>query len=653
MRVQLILFLILVFVVPIVSAETWFITQPGSLYSIGDDLKISISVSESGAQLEAELVCGNDSKMIFLKHLENETEVDILQPLTPDFLGEIKGRCKTILKYGSDKAESSDFTISDKIFLEVKTENQNYNPEEQVNIKGKAEKANTQLLDGFFEISFEEINFTSTGIIKSGKFETNITIPEDIAAGIYLINVTAYEEKTTNIGRTRLSIRVKQMPKKIDVAVDSQNLKPGNPLNFKVVMYDQSGKLISGDASFLIENSEGYSFMKSLTTIDKAESFPTEKNLSFGYYKIKAYSFGLYGEREFYVEENEEAEFKIINGTLRIKNVGNVDYNKAVQIKIADIVEIINDPLAPGQEKQYEIIAPDGKYDIAVTDGANSLSGEGLALTGNAVAVKEIGKSFLARNKILAWVFIILVMGMFIFVTSRKALKRKFVLSDRPHGEAKGIKGKGVIKVGDKTATLVKDPKEAEHSLVIKGQRHDTALICLKIKNEISGAAKEKLEKALEKVHYNKAVIYRTGEYVIPIFSPLVTRTFKNHVRAVKTALEIAQSLNEHNRRFQDKINFGISVHSGNLVNKMQDNKLLFTSLGNTMTTAKKIADLSQKEVLLSKDIHEKTLVDIKTDKINIEGLDLFKIKRVADTGRNKVFIQDFLKKMSEEGKKK
>jgi len=71
------------------------------------------------------------------------------------------------------------------------------------------------------------------------------------------------------------------------------------------------------------------------------------------------------------------------------------------------------------------------------------------------------------------------------------------------------------------------------------------------------------------------------------------------------------------------------------------------------MTTAKKIADLSQKEVLLSKDIHEKTLVDIKTDKINIEGLDLFKIKRVADTGRNKVFIQDFLKKMSEEGKKK
>ncbi len=641
------IFILSIFMISAVSAEIWFVSQPKPLYNIGDNLEVSVSVSSAGEQLRAELACGTESKTLFLKYLANETAVDIFQPLTKSFLGEMKGDCKITALCRQEEAESSNFAISDSIFLEVETDNLNYNPGENIKITGKAQKANTQLLTGFFELSFD--NSVVSGIVGEGRFETNFSIPEELAAGSYLIDAKVYEkegEKITNEGEKQASINVKQMPEKIDVALDSVSVKPGNKLDFKIMLYDQSGNAISGDASFLIEDSEGNSFYKSLTKTDKAETFFTEKNLSSGYYKIKAQSSNIYGEREFYIEENEEAEFRIINGTLAVKNTGNVKYNKAIQVKINDIVEIINPELDTGQEKKYELAAPDGEYSVAVTDGKSSLSNAGVALTGEAVSVREAGGNFFGRGKILAWIFIILVMGMFIFVASRRTLKKKFVLSEP--GSLEGMTAKeGSVKIGKTGEKLImqREIREAEHSAVIKGQKQDAALICLKIKNNIGRTARENLEKIFEKAYENKAVIYKSGGYAIAIFSPLITRTFKNHSPAVNLSLDIARTLEEYNKKFQDRIEFGISVHSGDIVGRIQDNKLMFTSLGNAVTLAKRIADASEGEVLLSKELHQKTMADVKADRKEKNGLEVFTVSRIANKENNSRFIQDFLKR--------
>jgi len=627
-----------------VYAEVWFASQPQIVYNIGDNLEISTSVSEAGKQLEASVVCGNESKLIFLKHVESETSIEILQPLSSSFLGELIGECKVAAKYGQDIAESSIFKISNEIFLRVATDSFDYSPGEEIVIKGDAEKANTKLLDGFFELSSGEIS--AAGIVENGKFEANFTLPENIAAGKNSINFVVYEkekEERTNRGEKNIEINIKQTPKKIDVALNSQNVKPGNNLNFKILLYDQSENVIYGDASFLIEDLNGNSFMKSLGKIDEDRSFFIEKNFSSGYYKIKAYSSGVYGERQFYAEENEEAEFRMVNGTLTIKNVGNVKYNKAVQVRISDIVEIINDELEVGEEKSYKLMAPDGAYSIVVTDGSNSISGEGVSLTGNVVSVKEVQKNFFTRNKIIVWVFIILVMGMFIFVTSRRVLKKNFVLSE-PSSFGKMDGGKSVFKMGEKPAVL-KEIREAEHTLVLRGQKQDAALVCLKIKNELNKESKINLEKVLGIAYENKGAVYKTGENAILIFSPLTTKTFKNYTNAVKVASGMAKTLQEYNKKFKDKINFGISVHSGDIVNRIEENKLKFTSLGNTLTLAKKIAELSQGEVLLSKELHNKTMAEVKADKIEKQGFEVFTIKRVADTEKNEKFIQDFLRR--------
>ncbi len=656
MRKQFILIALLlifsIFLISEVSAEIWFTSQPKPLYNIGDNLEISISVSQAGEQIKVELVCGSESKIFFVKYLVNETTVSIFQPLTKSFLWNMKGNCKITVLSRQEEAESSSFVISNSVFLRLGTDNLNYNPGESVNIEGEAEKENSQLLNGFFELDFEEVGIF-VGTINNGKFQSNFTLPENIAAGSYLIKIKAYEkegEEITNAGEKQASINVKQMPKKIDIALNNQNVKPGNNLNFKIILLDQSGNTINGDVSYLIEDSEENSLSKSLIKTDKDETFFIEKNLSPGYYKIKASSSNIYSERQFYVEENEEVEFKIVNGTLIVRNIGNIKYNKAVQVKINDIVEIINPELDVGEEKKYRLEAPDGEYSVLITDGTNSLSNEGTALTGGAISVKEAGGTFLRKGKNLAWIFIILVLGMFIFVASRRTLKKKFVLSEPGSLGSEGARG-GVIKVGKANEKLVmqKDIREAEHSVVIRGQKQNAALMCIKIKNEIGNASKENLKKVLEKSYENKAAVYKSGNYAIAIFSPLITKTFKNYVPAVKTALDIARALQENNRKFEEKIDFGMSVHSGDIVNRLQENKLLFTSLGNATLLAKKIADISDGEVLLSKEIHERTLSEIKTDKKEKAGLEVFTINRLTDTERNKNFIQDFLKRQEEE----
>ncbi len=641
----------------IVSAEAWLVSEPSGIYSFGDNLELTVKLSETGKQLEARLNCQNESGIIFFQYISNSTTVHITSPLTKTFLGNFKGECRVELNYGEDEATSQYFFISDVIFLNAELKDQYFDPGKDIEIKGTAEKANGQLLDGFYEINIPEINFSKSGNVEKGVFNANVTLPENMKAGNYLMNINVYQKnegEIMNKGEEKLSIKIKQLPSKIDIALDNQNVKPGTNLSFKIILYDQSGEKIEGEASYLIENSDSISLLKSLSKIDVQELFLPEKNLTLGYYKIKAYSAGLSTERQFYVEENEEAEFKIVNGTLIIRNIGNVPYNKAVQVSIGGTVEIINHELPPGEEKEYQLIAPRGTYSVKVTDGVSSLESQSAGLiTGRAIAIREAKAGFFSRSKISAWIFLLLVLGIFILATSRRTIKGKFVLNDRFFGRKmeKEEKKEKTIKASELIVTPRRNARVAEHSLVLNGHKQDSAVICLKIKNQLEGMAKLNIDSILSSVFDKKATIYKSGDYIIPIFSPLMTTTFKNHVVAIKAAVEIQRRIEEHNKKYKDKIKYGLSVHHGNLVSKIQGDKLLFTSVENTIAIAKRIADASDSDVLLSKAMHEKTIAEVKADSIKKNDLDVFKFKDVVDREKNTSFIQGFLKRQEEKKK--
>ena len=198
-----------------------------------------------------------------------------------------------------------------------------------------------------------------------------------------------------------------------------------------------------------------------------------------------------------------------------------------------------------------------------------------------------------------------------------------------------------------------KSHHEAEPVLVLKGQKNRATVIALKIKNKITKPAKKSLEKAIEHVYEKRGAVYEQGDYIFIVFSPLMTRSFKNEVKAVEAAEKIISALKEHNKRFKDKIDFGIGVNSGNIVSKFENKKLKFTALGNLISPAKRLAIASNQQILITKETYERGISDIKASKKMIGKAEVYQVKHVMDSEKNKKFIQGFLRRMEQDAKKR
>jgi len=113
-RIELIIFAFIfgVFLISAVSAEI-MISQPKALYNIGEELDLNVKVSEGGEPISANLICENGGKSILFKNLKpDEKTIDIFQPLTKSFLGNMEGICNLNVEYGAEQTLSQDFRIS-------------------------------------------------------------------------------------------------------------------------------------------------------------------------------------------------------------------------------------------------------------------------------------------------------------------------------------------------------------------------------------------------------------------------------------------------------------------------------------------------------------------------------------------------------------
>lgn len=122
-------------------------------------------------------------------------------------------------------------------------------------------------------------------------------------------------------------------------------------------------------------------------------------------------------------------------------------YTKEVQIKIGDETESYVQSIPIGGQKVWILIAPEGDYNIEVTDGTNTFKKNNVRLTsigtGNAIGAmsetqqitgllggpidpKEIDKAFIPSNKsYVAITFILAVFGLGILLLIERRKSRK------------------------------------------------------------------------------------------------------------------------------------------------------------------------------------------------------------------------------------
>jgi hypothetical protein len=628
---------------PLVKAEI-MISQPKLIYNLGDNLGMGIEISEiKVGYLEVNLECG--SSMLIDRSTPSSTKKDINLPLTPSYIGELRGNCYVSASYGGETTRSPAFKISDKINVVANPDKISLNPGDNVKISGEAVKENGEAVDGFVEVSLDG---TDTRVLKSftnGKFDINLSIPGNVVGKDYTINILVYEktgDDVLNSGLLRISTRVRQEPTKIEIAIDKQAIKPGANLTFRPILYDQSNFEVDGDIKIDVKNALDEKYSEKLVKSGEEITLKFDNNASAGYWKIEASSLNLSAKRLFYVEEFEKAEFKIINDTLLITNIGNVPYRKTVQITIGDSIEVREMDLDIGESKKFRLLAPDGNYKVSVTDGSEIVTLSGVSLTGNAVGVADIKKQLgLISRYPIVWLFLIVVFGLFILMIFERVSRKT-----RNAGEVGNQEGVKVRTVNNewKDVRTIDGAKSAEHSLVLHGQKEDSSIVVLRVKNPGvlgNAIAGETIDKAIGKIDENKGSLYKAGDNLVGLFVPSLTKTFKNDVTAVRVAGEIAEHISMHNKKFKEKIEFGIGVNSGEIATKIESGKLKFTSLGNTLNLAKKIAEQAGNSVLISDATNRRVSSDVKTEK---KG-EYFSIVRMLDREKHKAFIDGFLKR--------
>jgi len=670
-----------------------YLSSPSTIYNIGDTIELNLTIEPiKSGPLKIKLVCDGNSKDIFNGPVIESISI----PLTSDWIGNLKGECYFQVDYDGDfKKTAPLFKVSNDLGIGFDIESFVAKPGERIVISGIVEKLNGEGSNGEIEIDapFLQQTYSNTSInssdnysvsnryfsgrVSDGIFSINIVIPQRMAYGTYQLDVLAYEKsengEITNEGAGSIKLNVPQVLTTIDVALNNQNFNPGENVSFKPILLDQTGSVIRDQITILVFTSEEERIFERVVNSEESVSFEIPTGLPSAYYTVEFSSGNLSSTKTFFVNEKAIAKFEITNNTLMITNIGNIRYTKDVQIELNSKPFVQKLDLGLGEKKEFKLTGADGDYNVKISDGENEVQQSGVLLTGLAVGVEDPSQgskwfsSAILYTPVFWIILIIILIAILLFLfrevikrksfaypssgnmTSKTVLKLQHIGRDsegKRNVEAKREEKKEVPKISKLSSLMTgAAPKIAEQAMVTNGERSRATIISLKIKNRIGAEAKKSLEGAVQPVYSRKGAISEQGDYLLMIFSPLVTKTFNNEVEASKVSQQIVTSLKEYNAKFKDKIEFGIAIHSGDILNEVKEGKLKFTAIGSTVLISKKISELSKGEILMSKDAYEKTGSAIKAERKKIAEQDLYEVKNIVDHEKSKKFIEDFVKR--------
>jgi hypothetical protein len=646
---------------PFVSAEI-LIGQVDSLYNVGDTLNYNITISASTSTsdfLISKIVCDSGDIEIFkspysLKSSERKM-ISISAKLDNFLVKNFGGICHISASYNGAGTSSQNFDLSRRINIQFLLDS-SVNPGKEVKISGIARKSNAELLNGFIEASIKEIDLRASSIVSEGNFNISLTIPKNAPSGSYNAIIKAYDkDDLNNIGNEGNSsgiIRIKQVIEEIDIALNKQEFFPGEEVIYTILLLDQAGNLAKQEATAFISGPATNFTSNLLFTSGEANSFSLGADYPPGYWTINAKFGSLEIKKVFYVNELENVSFAIINNTLIITNTGNVQVNKPIQISIGEFSEVKEVSLGVGAIKKYTLSAPDGNYNIRATKDNKSFSLGSSFLTGKAIEITETNDIFGSKLPFWVWLIAILILCLIIIYFYDKTAKKAYYgktpsifssLKDSFH-LIKFKKSEPYVMQASPTA-----PRNIKNMVGPAGKKEGSVVVAIKIKNfkSLESSGSESLEVIEKIISHAKGIarIQDEGETKLFIFSPSITKEQDNKMKALKFARNIERTLSIHNQKYASKIKYGIGVNIGEMIIESIDGRPKFSSIGNTIVTAKKAADKSDGAVLMSYALHNQARNIAKDDAL--PGENFWKLRSIVDRSEHEEFIQRFMKKQS------
>lgn len=231
---------------------------------------------------------------------------------------------------------------------------------------------------------------------------------------------------------------------KISIELTKEIFPAGENITLKVLVYNEQSQLIDDNVDLVIQDAQNLKKIEKTISTKQLAEIDLGENAPHGFWTIQA----KYNEAEatanFNVEVEELAEFSIQGNILKIKNMGNSKYSRNVQIVIGQTVGVKQPELEIGEEIEYRLVAPEGKYNIKVSDGKTTITKSDVALTGNAIGIlneqisersgltggikpdqdQGLSWEYLKRSK-FTYIFILAIFGAMILLAIERRYKRK------------------------------------------------------------------------------------------------------------------------------------------------------------------------------------------------------------------------------------
>jgi len=658
--------------ISVVSADVLF-SQTDSTYNLNDQIALNVivkAVSPMSGFFELNMNCGGEARNFYKEYISldvnEEREIKTSVPLNNQFVAKA-GLCNIEAVINSEVLKSQSFNVSNEINVVFSSERANVEPSESLILSGTAVKKNGGKVEGFVNVYIENTELNVTGSVKNGEFSIEVKMPSNLKAGTYALKAFIYEKinsEVSNRGNSDVIINMLSVPRRLDIALSSSEIDPGNEVTYKPMIYDQAeDEIEEEDVVVKIRDSEGNLMGERIIKSGAEDKIAIEDKASPGNWEIHTSAFELVNVKAFTVNKVEKAEFAIENNTLVVINKGNVPYTKPVQVDIGGELKVVEvDKISVGSSKKFKLYAPDGVYNVKVSDGVNEASGE-VALTGSAIKVKDAALDMSFGRYLLIWLFLFAILGFFIYTTTGKVWQRKKTYDVKENAMEKTEKkpadikalgentgtGPGVKKLSEIISPKLASPDYAEHTIALHGEKQEACLLALNVKNvEKIEMFKDLLNNVKDKILEKRGTIYQNDNFLFGIFAPLVTKSFKNEMTVVKLANELKGKLDEHNQKFKEKIDFGLAVHSGKLILEKTSEKLKFTSSDNTLALAKKLSEMAKNELLMSESTYKNSSNELRAMKEEREKIPVYHLQRVVEKADHSKFIHDFLQKNKE-----
>ncbi len=225
---------------------------------------------------------------------------------------------------------------------------------------------------------------------------------------------------------------------------NGDSFEAGDPITFKATIYDDSSMPIDGFIEITIQDSEkriskAEVNSKEVSTVELQSASSGQGIITASYEDAKAIAF-------FEIGRDEQAKFELDGNTLIVTNIGNTPYSRTISITIGSTTGTQTPNLEIGEKTSYRLIAPEGVYNIRVTDGKTSLIRSSVKLTGTGNVIGAIDDSSSRRSGItgtvspnegniallsyiqdnkFVYVFIAVIFGAMILIAIERRYKRK------------------------------------------------------------------------------------------------------------------------------------------------------------------------------------------------------------------------------------